>query len=295
MATVRGAYEVPRRTVGVALDPDQALAMLEADSATIAACARGRLDAPVPLCPGWKMADLVQHVGGGQRWIEAAMRLRATEERDVPRTERPGEEGVLVWFEAGVSKLLETARAIEAEASMRMLWNEDGVSGGPNFLRRRAMNEAAIHRWDAENVVGRPSPIPAVQALDGLDELLVRWLPWAAAAGRQAQGKWHRESVLFRTDGAAWRATFESRGRVRVEPHGNGPATCSVGGPPSALLLFGMNRGTPGELGLAVEGDDTVLARWRTEVRFGSRAPANPPSASHSASASIQSHRPGPQ
>lgn len=257
------------------MDAGTRLRFLESESQAILACARASIDAPIEACPGWTMADLLRHVGSGQRWIEAALRQRATDQGGV-EWGAPGEgDDLVVWFEEGLNVLLGTARSVVDEAPMRMLWNGDGVSGSPDFLRRRATNEAAIHRWDAQRAVGHADDIPAELALDCLDELLLLWLPWAARVGRQAQGRWSGESIGLRTSGRRWTVTFAGTGDVHVVPGDGGrPPDAEVEAPPSAMALFAMNRAAPADAEMHVSGDEMLLARWSVEVRFGSRTPA---------------------
>jgi uncharacterized protein (TIGR03083 family) len=251
------------------------LALLAADNAVIARCAGADLDAVVEPCPGWTMVELVKHVGNGQSWFEVALRTMATEESQVRCVPPPEREGLVDWFLQVNARLDATVRATGEEPPMRMLWNTDGRCGGADFLRRRAGNEAVVHRWDAERAVGGAgSPVPTELAVDCLDELLVRWLPWAAAAGRQAQGGWSGQSIELRADDRSWRVDFSGPGSVQVsEGRHPGPATAAVAGAASPLLLFAMNRLTPEEAGLHVEGDRRLLSRWTAEVRFGSRVP----------------------
>ena len=53
--------------------------------------------------------------------------------------------------------------------------------------------ETAVHRWDAENAVGRPAPIATPLAVDGCDELLgfLAW-PWdeLPSPRRRARSWW---------------------------------------------------------------------------------------------------------
>lgn len=254
------------------MDANERMRFLKSESDAILRFARLDLGAPIEACPGWTMPDLLKHVGGGQRWIEAAIRQRATEHVEVDWGVPGDDDDVLEWFERGAAALLRTARSVDVEAPMHMLWNAGGGSIEADFLRRRATNEAAIHRWDAERAVDEPSPIPIALALDCVDELVSRWLPWAASVGRQAQGSWSGETVVLRAGGRSWTVTFVGAGNVRAEAADRGgDATVIVEASPSAMALFTMNRGAARELGLQVHGDAHVLSRWRTEVRFGSR------------------------
>ena len=112
-------------------------------------------------------------------------------------------------------------------------WKEDRTVGA---IARHQVQEAAVHRWDAQlAAAGRPDPLPAKIADDGVDEFL-----WIA---RQMRGP---EPIEFRaTD------TGNALSAGRDEPVVTVSATASE----LVLLLYG--RVTQNEI--AVEGDSKVL------------------------------------
>ena len=86
--------------------------MLAAEATVLAAAAdEAGLDAPVPTCPGWTVADLVLHVGEVHRWATAAVASQATKLGDVPSDSLgplPEPADTIAWFRNGAAKLCET-------------------------------------------------------------------------------------------------------------------------------------------------------------------------------------------
>ena len=72
------------------------------------------LDVQVPTCPGWTLADLVQHIGGGRRsWAatvaagpDATAKVAAEGAPAAPR-ER---DALLAWLAASTQELLDALR-----------------------------------------------------------------------------------------------------------------------------------------------------------------------------------------
>src|SRR5215472_429357 len=56
------------------MEPDALIDAFEGDAGALAAAAERGLDAPVPSCPGWDVADVVAHVGSIHRWARLAVR-----------------------------------------------------------------------------------------------------------------------------------------------------------------------------------------------------------------------------
>jgi uncharacterized protein (TIGR03083 family) len=113
------------------------------------------------------------------------------------------------------------------------------------FWYRRMAQETVIHRVDAEQALGEPlAPIPDDLAVDGVDEVLVRFLSYASVL-------WHEDfekqlpaeepaPVLVRAGEHAW--------RVRITPDGVlvGPplpeAGATISGSPEQVLLWLWRR-----------------------------------------------------
>src|SRR5438270_590199 len=90
------------------MQPEGYLDALRKECDAFAAAARAGLDAHVPTCPAWTVADLTVHLGRVHRWAAETVRTGATE-RIRGRDERwpvdPSQPDLVEWFEAGGREL----------------------------------------------------------------------------------------------------------------------------------------------------------------------------------------------
>jgi uncharacterized protein (TIGR03083 family) len=151
----------------------------ESDAFAVAA-ERGDLDAPVPPCPDWSLADLVRHLTEVQWFwnqIAAGPLLLPDDVGDEPDPEP--DDRLVARFREGTAELVETLE--RAEPGTR-LWSWAGGEQDIAWVRRRQAHEVVIHRWDAEAASNEPDldlgpgPIEPALALDGVDE----WAQWMA-------------------------------------------------------------------------------------------------------------------
>jgi uncharacterized protein (TIGR03083 family) len=152
------------------VEPRDYLDAITRESTALAdAAERARPDARVPSCPEWTVRDLVAHVGEVQQWARITVEQRASERlsrRSLP--EAPSGAELVPWFRAQASALVELLGATEPSTRV-WSWTDDQTA---HFWYRRQANEVAVHRWDAELVVGDPRPIEVRLAADGVDECL---------------------------------------------------------------------------------------------------------------------------
>jgi uncharacterized protein (TIGR03083 family) len=147
------------------------VASISADSDALADAAGVDLTAAVASCPGWTTADLVRHV----RQVHYAWALIVGEQRVTPEFE-PAPPVV-------DAQLVEDFRA-RAHAFAELLGRTDpaspcwtwGVEQNAGFHQRFQVQEAALHRWDAQDAVGVAAPIDTEAAADAV-ELLADLLP----------------------------------------------------------------------------------------------------------------------
>lgn len=234
------------------------LESIRSESARLVAAARsGPLDAGVPPCPGWTVADLLDHIGRVQRWSAAS----ATSTEAVDRRRIPGPPadpaGLPDWVAEGAAALVDALAGVDPG---RPAWNfagaEPAVAG---FWRRRQAVEAALHRWDAESARGEPGPIDPTLAADGIDETLTVMAPFrlGAAGGGDIGGSLH----VHCTDVDGEWNVFTPDGGLTVE-RGHAKGDAALRGPASSLLLVLWGRVAPGAGGTEVFGDRRVLDRW---------------------------------
>lgn len=244
------------------MELDAYLDAIARESAALAdAAAVAGLDARVPSCPGWTVADLVAHVGEVQQWARTTVEQRATERisrRSLPSA--PGALELLPWFGAQASALVDLLGATDG-ATPVWSWTDDHTA---RFWFRRQANEVAVHRWDAQLTVGDVRPIEASLALDGVDECLAM-LPFRTRDQVVGTG----ETVhLHCTDappgaGGEWFVTLGLDGPVTERRHEQGDVAAR--GTASDLDLFVWGRVPPSAF--EVFGDLALLDRFQAVTR----------------------------
>ena len=217
------------------------------------------LDAHVPSCPEWNVAKLTIHTGGHHRWVADAIRKGGEE------PERPGKPGLrddalVDWYRAGWRELADLLDATE-DGTVAWSWSGDNTVG---FWRRRTTLETLVHRWDAENATGEPSPLDAELSADGIDELLFVMVD-------DDYPEYSGESVRVTIDPAdsplSWTLRLEEGKRpIRergIHDAGDGVATVALTGTAESLLLLLWGR--YGIHNVDVEGEKASIetfVRW---------------------------------
>jgi uncharacterized protein (TIGR03083 family) len=241
------------------------LAALRADGPALQdAVAEAGPDAEVPGCPGWQVADLVEHVTSVLlRVREVAPRgvLDKPGDRVVPDP-RPGWDEALEGLRRELTGTIETLDALDPDLPA-WTWPTQAKKAG--FWQRRLAHEVSVHRWDAEAAAGRATAIETKLAADGVSEVLDTWLP----AGRRKGPTDLRGVVhLVATDAAyEWFVRLRGPGIALLDTgtildsddhHARAQAT----GTASDLLLALMGRIETGKL--AVAGDPRLITALRT-------------------------------
>lgn len=234
------------------LGDDGLLAHLAREGAALGAAARP-LDAPVPACPGWTIADLLDHVGRVHTWatrcVEAGPgdRIRL---RDVPpappAAERPA------WYRERHLALVAALRGSDPDRPVAGPGRE-GPRPARFWLRRQA-HEAAVHRWDAQGAHGTPAPIEAAAAADGVDEVLREIVP---ALGDRIAGHGEVTHLAATDAGSGWWVRWKPGGVAVGPPTGRPDATVRATASDLLLLLWGRRRVAD----LDVRGDAAGLQR----------------------------------
>ncbi|TDD67473.1 maleylpyruvate isomerase family mycothiol-dependent enzyme [Actinomadura rubrisoli] len=242
-------------------------AAAEAEIAAFADGAReADLDAPVPTCPDWSIAELLRHLGGVHRWGAATVRVGA------PRRLSLREIGVsfptvagdhLPWFTEGGERLLAILRDADPDAPV-WTWGKDQRV---RFWSRRMLQETAVHRCDLDIALGRDPEVPAETAADGVDELLGNLESAAVFAPKVENLRGDGETLAFdaRDIGARWlfRLLPDHFEWTRHDaPAGGQDADAVVSGGVSDLFLFLWGRRKLGDPHLEFSGDDDLLVHW---------------------------------
>ncbi len=238
------------------LDWDDYLAALRLDAARLAEVARMGVDRPVPSCPGWTVADLVQHTAAVYLHKVETMRLG-----DLPQDWPPAgldERDPRELYGEATSALIDELTARDPSEVRGTWWPDDQTVG---FWYRRMALETAVHRVDAELAHDVVTPIDEKLAVDGIDEVLRIMLgaPWAAAGHT---GSSVAERVRVSSGGRSWTVTLDAA--VRVVEGDSDEVAVEVSGAPDDVYLYLWGRRD--DSGLAVTGDSEVAVAFRSRL-----------------------------
>ena len=202
--------------------------------------------AAVSACPGWTNTDLLNHVTGVWAFVAAQITAGTPDEPTRPSEENHGGPNKDLRF------LLDLMRS-NNPAAPAWSWTPNRTVG---FFIRRMAHENTIHRWDAEEAGGKASPIDAVVATDGIDEVLEVGMTYRVRgdAVEYPAGSLH----LHRTDGDGEWLISTVDGQLQVtREHSKGDA--AVRGSAEGLLLYLWDRRRDG---LECFGDEKVINDW---------------------------------
>ncbi|WUI01132.1 maleylpyruvate isomerase family mycothiol-dependent enzyme [Spirillospora sp. NBC_00431] len=222
--------------------------------------------APVPTCPKWTLADLVDHVGSTQRMVTMLVGERMTEPSRAFAGYVPGPADPAQWRAWLTEGAAEAKRAFDSVADDTPVWDPSGDAAGVPFWSRRLFGEACVHRADAASALGRRyelEPELAVEATeDWLDTMTSKgyWenRPDFANALRGTGQTLH----FHATDAPGeWLARREPD-QIALE-HTHSKADVAVRGPATDLLLVLSRRRPLAEApALEVFGDRAMLDLW---------------------------------
>jgi len=239
---------------------DDYLALIEDRSAALrsAVAAAPSLQARVPGCPDWTLADLVEHVGGVQMfWAVVVAEADASSRPPEEKTDFESPTGDLVaWSASATRQLLDALRAAGPSSPAWAWWGASGAPLNAGAVARHQVQEAAVHARDAEETIGRPAPLPAAVAVDGVAEFLS--VPLASA------GPWPGAPVRIAfaaSDGRTHLVDLSSEG-VSVDPPVAGSPALTVHGTAGELVL-GLYDRIPLD-SLRLDGDASLLAELRS-------------------------------
>jgi uncharacterized protein (TIGR03083 family) len=234
----------------------------------VAAAAVADAGSAVPTCPDWAVRDLVRHTGGVHRWATGFVATGRTEPTGPGIDEvvgtGPADAELAGWLGQGCRDLV---AALDGAPDDLRCWTFLAAPSPRAMWARRQAHETAIHRADADSASGALPQYAPDFAADGVDELITGF----GQRRKYRPSPGHGGTLRVRTTdtGDAWYLT-EEEGRIHAhrgtgEPAG--PSDCVVSGPASGLYLFLWNRSGASEAGVAVSGDQAVLAAWQSSVR----------------------------
>ena len=240
------------------MEPRAYLECLARDGAAFAAAARRGLDASVPSCPDWTVDELLGHLGTVHAWQRTILAEHPQER--IPFPVQPPAEDRIAWFEANLSQLVDEATRADPDEPM---WSW-APPHSARFWIRRAAQETAVHRWDAEGAHGPPGPIDAELAADGIQELfdvfmprLDRRTPVAGAAGQTLHV--HCTDVP-----GEWIIRFAPGGTEIERGHAKGDGAIRGAAGDLLILLWGREPAGPVE----TVGDASLVGMWRSGIRL---------------------------
>lgn len=249
------------------MDLNGYIAVLAGEAGILAAAgAEAGLDADVPTCPGWKVSDLVLHMGEVHRWATAVVANRATKLGEVPNDflgPLPEGAAVFEWLRSGATALCDTLASADPTVEYAAFLN-DPMSPRLLFWARRQTLETSVHRVDAESAAGRCTGFSPEVALDGIDEFLTGFLPRSRTSLHSAVP----QSLRIAPDYSerCWTVLIsEDAPSTARSPADESPATCTVAGSASDIYLALWNRGPLDTLRIA--GDPTIIESLRENVR----------------------------
>ena len=159
------------------MEPARFLECLDTDFARLRAVAPTDLEAAVPSCPGWNVADLTRHVG--QVYLHKTIAMREGAEPDQWPPEGLTHEEPLALLDRAYRGLVDEFAARKPEDPAGTWYKPDQTVG---FWIRRMAHETVIHRIDAELGTRQPvAPVPTDLAIDGIDELLKVFAAYSVA------------------------------------------------------------------------------------------------------------------
>ncbi|OLF17433.1 maleylpyruvate isomerase family mycothiol-dependent enzyme [Actinophytocola xanthii] len=226
----------------------------------------GDATTPVPTCPKWTLADLVDHVGATQRMVAMIVGQRMTEPSSAFAGYVPAPSDSTQWRAWLNGCAAEARQAFESVADDTPVWDPSGDAAGVPFWSRRLFGEACVHRADAAATLGTRyelAPELAVGAIeDWLDTMTSRGY-WENRPDFATAMRGDGQTLHFHATDASgeWLARREPD-RVALE-RTHGKADVAVRGSAAELLLVVSRRRPLGSATtLEVHGDRALLDHW---------------------------------
>ena len=232
------------------------------------AASRGRLDDPIPWCPGWDIRDLLRHLSEIHLWAAShvartAVREGVSELADLEAawpdlaTFWPDDAALVDYYLATNANLVAELRSAPSDLAT---WTFLPAPSPLEMWARRQAHETAIHRFDAESATASVSGFDSAFASDGIDEILTAMAPRA-----------HELPLDSYVTMAVSPSDVNERWLVTLGPDGidtvraDGPADLRLTGRASDLYLAVWNRGD--DTAITLDGDSAVLDTWRAGYR----------------------------
>ena len=214
---------------------------------------------PVPSCPQWTIADLVEHVGRVYRFF--AEMVRSGRERPFPFSDIPGpvSGAEIEWAAAGLNELVAELKS-RAPSDYAWSWSSDKTVA---WVTRRLMHETLVHRWDLENALGVGGDTDAALASDCVDEFIDSFV-----LGRKTDSSLPSGSVhLHCTDTEGeWIAVVDNGSILVRREHTKGDV--AIRGAAKSLALLMWRRLPVDDPGFETFGDVNVAREFISYARL---------------------------
>ncbi len=179
---------------------------------------------PVPSCPDWKLADLVEHVGATQQWVAALTEGKITDPQAAfALTWEKAPTQPTAWPEWLQGSAERAAAAFAGASSGADVFDPSGGNDGVTFWTRRLFGEMSVHRIDAALTLGRPYLLAAPLAGVAIDD----WLDTTSSAAWAANVPGFADAM--RGDGQIIAWVADDIDRAWVLRRGDEPLTLTWG------------------------------------------------------------------
>ena len=235
------------------LTPPQYLESLRRSIGEVVKISTGNLDVDVSDCPGWKVSDLLTHVGLVFTMVDAIV-IPRSQERVGPGPESQPADGqdLFEWFIERSESVVQSLENIDPAESL-WTWSDRQDAG---FYFRRMANEVAVHVCDLQRALSLPVVMDRALACDGVDELYIDMMTgWAKRFGKTfPQGSLH----LHCTDGEGEWLIVPADDRIIVS-HEHAKGAVAWRGSAVALILSAWGRS---DTGIEIYGDADISDQW---------------------------------
>lgn len=145
------------------------LASIESEGRRLASAVRADPQGAVPQYPGWTLSDLASHTASihGRTVLICESKPQAR----IPAPRLPDAMDPIDWFEQTLDEMLAVLTAADPTTPVWAFGPEANIG----FWERRMVVETGVHRWDAEQAVGRLDPLTLHVAVSGMDEFPDMW------------------------------------------------------------------------------------------------------------------------
>jgi uncharacterized protein (TIGR03083 family) len=240
-------------------------AAIEQDSKRMGAALATNRNASIPWCGDWKVKDCALHLASVHHVVARVVAERPDASFDLfAALERPdaSDPELDAWLADGSAALVRALRAAEPSDAAWSWWSAGQTVG---FWARRMAHESLVHRWDAERGAGVDVvPVDPALASDGVDEFLEVFATTTRAIHNSPGNGETAHLHCTDTDGE-WLIALPGAGQYDFRrEHAKGDV--ALRGPAESLLLFCWGRVRPGDDGIEVIGDASIVDRWRDLV-----------------------------